>query len=77
MPLTASVDTKTEKYIQQAIETISENKTTIIIAHRLSTVKNADRIIVLDEGKIAEIGTHDELYNKDGIYKKLCDMQFS
>ena len=74
---TASVDTKTEKYIQQAIETISENKTTIIIAHRLSTVKNADRIIVLDEGKIAEIGTHDELYNKDGIYKKLCDMQFS
>lgn len=74
---TASVDTKTEKYIQQAIETISENKTTIIIAHRLSTVKNADRIIVLDEGRISEIGTHSELYEKGGIYKKLCDMQFS
>lgn len=74
---TASVDTKTEKYIQQAIDKISKNKTTIIIAHRLSTVKNADRIIVLDEGKIAEIGTHNELYSKDGIYKKLCDMQFS
>lgn len=74
---TASVDTKTEKYIQEAIDKISESKTTIIIAHRLSTVKNADRIIVLDDGKIAETGTHTELYEKGGLYKKLCDMQFS
>ena len=74
---TASVDTKTEKYIQEAIDKISENKTTIIIAHRLSTVKNADRIVVIDDGKIAEIGTHNELYNRGGLYKKLCDMQFS
>ncbi len=74
---TASVDTKTEKYIQEAIEKISENKTTIVIAHRLSTVKNADKIIVLENGSISEIGTHNELYENGGTYRKLCDMQFT
>ena len=74
---TASVDTKTEKYIQQAIDNISENKTTIIIAHRLSTVKNADKIVVLEKGIITEMGTHNELYEKGGTYRKLCDMQLT
>lgn len=74
---TAAVDTQTERYIQEAIERVSENKTTIIIAHRLSTVKNADMIYVLEEGKIVEKGKHSRLISNNGLYKKLCDMQFS
>lgn len=73
---TASVDTQTEKLIQEAIDKLVKNRTTIIIAHRLSTVRNADKIAVLEDGMIKEIGKHDELIEKGGLYAHLCEIQF-
>jgi len=73
---TSSVDTESELLIQGAIDKLTENRTSIIIAHRLSTVQKADRIIVLDKGRIVEQGTHDELLGLEGNYKKLFDLQF-
>ena len=73
---TSSIDAYTELIIQQALDKIFKNRTSIIIAHRLSTVRNADMIIVLHEGKIAEKGSHDELIEQDGLYKQLYEMQF-
>ncbi len=73
---TASVDTETERMIQEALERLVEGRTVFAIAHRLSTLRNADRLLVINEGKVAEIGTHDELLaNEDGIYRRLVDMQ--
>lgn len=73
---TSSVDPYTELLIRQALEKLLRNRTALIIAHRLSTVRNADRIIVLDEGKIVEEGTHDQLIAKKGLYARLYEMQF-
>ena len=73
---TSSLDTESEKIVQDAIEKLMHNRTVIVIAHRLSTVHNADKIIVLDKGLIIDIGTHEELINKDGIYKQLHNLQF-
>ena len=72
---TSALDSESEKLVQEAIENLMKNRTVILIAHRLSTVRNADKIVVIDKGTIAETGTHDELLNKNGIYKKLCNMQ--
>jgi len=73
---TSSVDTITEDYIKKALDEISTGRTTIIIAHRLSTVKDADRLIVVDNGRIVEVGTHEELLRKNGLYAKLWNTQF-
>ena len=72
---TSSLDTQTERKIQQTLNSLSKGRTTIIIAHRLSTVRNADRIIVLDRGSIIEEGTHEELLNKKGKYFQLYEAQ--
>lgn len=73
---TASVDTQTEKAIQNSLKILTKGRTTLSIAHRLSTLRDADRLIVIDDGCIVEEGTHDELYsNEDGIFYKLSELQ--
>lgn len=72
---TSALDTESEKLVQDALENLMKNRTTIVIAHRLSTIKSADEICVMHDGRIVERGFHDELYNLDGYYRKLCDMQ--
>jgi subfamily B ATP-binding cassette protein MsbA len=74
---TSSLDTQSERRIQEALNELMRNRTTIVIAHRLSTVENADRIIVLDDGRIVEAGTHQELLELNGHYAALYNMQFS
>jgi ABC-type multidrug transport system fused ATPase/permease subunit len=72
---TSALDTESEKMVQQALENLMLNRTTLVVAHRLSTIKRADEICVLHEGKIVERGKHKELIALDGYYKRLCDMQ--
>ena len=72
---TANIDTETEQLIQQALERLMQGRTTIMVAHRLSTIQHADNIIVMHHGRIRESGTHQELLKQDGIYKKLYDLQ--
>ena len=72
---TSALDTESEKLVQNALESLMQNRTTIVIAHRLSTIKKADEICVLHEGKIVERGKHEELLSLNGYYKRLCDMQ--
>jgi ATP-binding cassette subfamily B protein len=73
---TSSVDTATEKTIQAAMKEIMKGRTVFVIAQRLSTIKNANKIIVLEDGKIVETGTHDELIGKEGFYSKIYELQF-
>jgi subfamily B ATP-binding cassette protein MsbA len=72
---TSALDTESEKLVQDALSNLMKNRTSLIIAHRLSTIQNADNIIVLDGGKIVEQGSHAGLLSKNGLYKRLIDMQ--
>ena len=73
---TNSLDSESENLVQKALETLMKNRTTLIIAHRLSTVRNADKIIVMDNGKIVESGTHNSLHSAGGLYEHLNQIQF-
>jgi len=73
---TSSLDSESERLVQDALETLMQGRTTFVIAHRLSTVRRADRIIVLDQGRIVEEGSHDELLAGGGLYKRLYEIQF-
>ena len=74
---TSALDNESEKVVQDSLEKLAENRTTFVIAHRLSTIRNAQRILVLTDNGIAESGTHQQLLDQDGIYKKLYNMQWA
>ncbi|MCX2723126.1 ABC transporter ATP-binding protein [Roseibium salinum] len=73
---TSALDAESEAKIQSALETLMADRTTLVIAHRLSTVRHAHQIHVMDQGRLVESGTHDELFEHDGIYRRLCELQF-
>ncbi|OLO28244.1 multidrug ABC transporter ATP-binding protein [Alkalihalophilus pseudofirmus] len=72
---TSALDLESEHYIQEALEVLAKSRTTFIVAHRLSTITNADRIVVIEDGKVSEIGTHEDLMNRKGSYKRLFEVQ--
>lgn len=72
---TSAVDNETEAAIQRSLQRVAEGRTTVIIAHRLSTVRHADKILVLDGGAVAEAGSHEELLAKEGLYHRLWSVQ--
>lgn len=72
---TSALDTESERLVQDALNNLMKNRTSVVIAHRLSTIINADEIFVINKGELAERGSHKELIEKNGIYKKLFDMQ--
>ncbi|WP_341838694.1 hypothetical protein WJU16_25035 [Chitinophaga pollutisoli] len=75
---TSALDSESEKLVQEALEKLMEGRTSIVIAHRLSTVRRADMILVLDKGQVAEAGTHEELMRRsEGLYRGLSELQFS
>ena len=73
---TSSIDSQAEKWIQKAAEILTNGRTSIVVAHRLATVLNADQIIVLDKGKVVEVGTHKQLIKSGSYYKNLFEKQF-
>jgi ABC-type multidrug transport system fused ATPase/permease subunit len=74
---TSALDARSEHLLQIALDNLMRGRTTFVIAHRLSTVQRADWIVVLDRGKIVEQGTHRDLLRRQGLYRELCDLQFS
>jgi ATP-binding cassette subfamily B protein len=74
---TSALDAESERAVQAALETLMRGRTTLVIAHRLATIKGADRIVVMDEGRIVEEGTHQILTAKNGLYARLAALQFS
>ena len=73
---TSALDTESEAMVQKALTNLMHNRTTFVIAHRLSTVMHASKIVVLDEGRICQVGTHEKLLRQEGLYRKLYEMQF-
>jgi ABC-type multidrug transport system fused ATPase/permease subunit len=73
---TSSLDSESEQLVQEALENLMKGRTSFVIAHRLSTIRNADQIVVIDKGVVSEAGTHAELINHNGLYRKLNEMQF-
>jgi ATP-binding cassette subfamily B protein len=73
---TSALDAESERLVQQALERLQCDRTTIVIAHRLATVLKADRIVVMNEGRIVDIGTHEELVRRDELYARLAELQF-
>ena len=74
---TSALDSESEKLVQEALDSLMEGRTTFVIAHRLSTIVRADKIVVMENGEIKEMGTHSELIAMNGIYKNLYDIQFN
>jgi ABC-type multidrug transport system fused ATPase/permease subunit len=74
---TSALDSESEHLVQEALERLMQGRTTLVIAHRLSTVQGADRVVVLDGGHVAEEGSHAELLARDGLYRKLVQRQFA
>jgi ATP-binding cassette subfamily B protein len=74
---TASIDSETERLIQEGLEEVMKGRTTLMVAHRLSTIRKADKILVLDSGRVVEEGTHDELLQKKGLYYELYMLQWA
>ena len=74
---TSALDTESEHLVQEALDRLMVGRTTLVIAHRLSTVRDADRVVVIDDGVAVESGTHDELIAADGLYKRLVERQFA
>ncbi|HEY1459753.1 MAG TPA: lipid ABC transporter permease/ATP-binding protein, partial [Casimicrobiaceae bacterium] len=74
---TSALDSESERHVQAAMEALMQGRTTIVIAHRLSTIERVDRIVVLDDGRVAEQGTHAELLARGGLYAKLHRIQFA
>ena len=72
---TSALDTESERFVQDALEKMMENRTSLVIAHRLSTIQKADWIVVMERGIIVEQGTHQELFEKQGMYRRLVDLQ--
>jgi ATP-binding cassette, subfamily B, bacterial MsbA len=72
---TSALDTESEKLVQDALNNLMKNRTSIVIAHRLSTIQHANKIVVIDKGSVVETGSHNELMNKNGLYRRLIDMQ--
>jgi subfamily B ATP-binding cassette protein MsbA len=73
---TSALDSESERSVQAVLDYLMQGRTTLIIAHRFSTIKNVDRIVVLDSGQIVEVGTHEQLYESGGLYRQLYDTQF-
>lgn len=73
---TSALDSESESLVQSALQNLMSGRTVVVIAHRLSTVRRADRIVVIENGSIADIGTHEELMQKLGTYRRLYDLQF-